>query len=185
MCTRGSCKVHEEKQRKKFIFIIHMRSSCRNKDKNNKIPNEQPTVRCQPAFGSHSHSLTNKLFFSFFFAGLLCASLGHDEKGTFFIIFKCFLSFLTMRTHAQACMVEIHNSLGSKKCSSESVEHFVDILQFTITVQLRLLMIRIPILIRLDVSKGLPETQKRTDYVLIRFVLFQCKMLTFKKLHLH
>ena len=41
--------------------------------KNFKIPNEQPAFRCQPDFGSHSQSLTNKLFSSFFFASLSCA----------------------------------------------------------------------------------------------------------------
>ena len=35
---------------------------------------------------------------------LLCASRVHDEKGSFFIIFECFLLFSIMRTHAQACI---------------------------------------------------------------------------------
>ena len=72
--------------------------------KNNKIPNEQPAFRCQPAFGSHSQSLTNKLFSLFFFMRPTWASRAHDEKGTFFIIFRCFLSFSTIRMHAQACI---------------------------------------------------------------------------------
>ena len=44
------------------------------------------------------------LFSSFFFMRLTWASCAHNEKGTFFIIFECFLSFSTMRTHAQACV---------------------------------------------------------------------------------
>ena len=32
------------------------------------------------------------------------ASRAHDGKGTFFMIFECFLSFLTMKMHAQACI---------------------------------------------------------------------------------
>ena len=55
-------------------------SACR---KNNKIPNEQPAFGCQQAFGSHSHSLTNKLFSSFFFTSLTWAFRMHDENGTF------------------------------------------------------------------------------------------------------
>ena len=44
------------------------------------------------------------------------ASCAHDEKSMFLIILEHFLLFLTMRTHAQACLlsVEIHNS-GSWK----------------------------------------------------------------------
>ena len=37
-------------------------------------------------------------------AKLTWASRAHDGKGTFFIIFQCFSSFLTMQTHAQACV---------------------------------------------------------------------------------
>ena len=84
------------------ICVIHMSMLCTKKLKFNKIPNEQPAFRCQPAFWSHSQSLTNKLFSSFFFVSLSYASRAHDEKRTFFIIFKCFLSFWTM--------VKIHNS---------------------------------------------------------------------------
>ena len=32
------------------------------------------------------------------------ASRVHDEKGTFLLIFKCFQSFSTIQTHAQACV---------------------------------------------------------------------------------
>ena len=77
---------------------------CMKIIKNNKKPNEQPAFRCQPALGSHSQSLTNKLFFSFFFVSLTRASRAHDEKGTFLLIFKCFWSFSTMPMHAQACI---------------------------------------------------------------------------------
>ena len=73
-----------------------MRCSCRKKYKNNKIPNEQPAFRCQPAFGSHSQLLTNKLFSSFFFISLSCASHAHDEKGTFY-------SFLNVFDHFRPC----------------------------------------------------------------------------------
>ena len=113
---RGSCKTHEEKQRKNFVgqplgvspkswltpkgwlliwnyftlddcitsilnfhnivfqktfCVMHMRRPCKKRTKNNKIPNEQPAFGCQPAFGSHSQSLTNKLFSSFFFMSLI------------------------------------------------------------------------------------------------------------------
>ena len=71
-------------------------------------PNEQTVFGCQPAFGSHSQSLTNKLFSSFFFVSLSCAWW----KRCFFIHFWM---FLTMRVHVQACasmpsLVEIHNT---------------------------------------------------------------------------
>ena len=36
-----------------------------------KKANVQPAFRCQPAFGSHSQSLTNKLFSLFFFMRLI------------------------------------------------------------------------------------------------------------------
>ena len=70
MHMRGSCKTHVEKWRKKF----------------NKIPNEQPAFRCQPAFRSYSQSLTNKLFSSFFFMSLTWASHVHNFL-MFFIVF--------------------------------------------------------------------------------------------------
>ena len=57
--------------------------TMKNIGKSWKIPNEEPAFRCQPAFGSHSQSLTNKLFFSIFFIGLSWAFCAHDEKGTF------------------------------------------------------------------------------------------------------
>ena len=70
-----------------------------------KIPNEQPAFGCQPAFGSHSQSLTNKLFSSFFFVRLTWAScMCAWWKRYFFIIFQCLSLFLTMQTHAQACI---------------------------------------------------------------------------------
>ena len=59
----------------------------------------------QPAFGSHSQSLTNKLFFAFCYESLSCASLAHEEKHIFLFIFLCFQSFSTMQTHAQACVL--------------------------------------------------------------------------------
>ena len=73
MCTRGSCKMHEEKWSllvsdwerlpkagwhlmfsENVLHRTHERS-CR---KNNKIPNEQPAFGCQPAFDSLSQLLT-------------------------------------------------------------------------------------------------------------------------------
>ena len=87
-----------------------MNASCtwdthvQKRTKNNKIPNEQPAFGCQPALGSHSQSLTNKLFSSFIFVSFMWASHVHDEKGTFLLIFECFLSFSTMQTHVQACV---------------------------------------------------------------------------------
>ena len=51
--------------------------------KNIWMPNKQPPFGCQPAFGSHSQWLTNKLFSSFFFMSLTWASRAYDEKGTF------------------------------------------------------------------------------------------------------
>ena len=70
-----------------------------------KIPNEQPAFGCQPAFGSHSQSLTNELFSSFFLMRLTWAScMCAWWKRYFFIIFQCLSLFLTMQTHAQACI---------------------------------------------------------------------------------
>ena len=71
----------------KTFWVMHMRRPCRKK---NKIPNEQPVFGCQPTFGSHSHSRTNKLFSSFFFMSITFASRTHDGKGTFFMIFERF-----------------------------------------------------------------------------------------------
>ena len=60
---------------------------------------------CQPAFGSHSQSLTNELFSSFFLMRLTWAScMCAWWKRYFFIIFQCLSLFLTMQTHAQACI---------------------------------------------------------------------------------
>ena len=59
----------------------------------------------QPAIGSHSQSLTNKLFSSVFFV-FLCEPLVSLScawwKKYFLLIFECFQSFSTMRTHACA-----------------------------------------------------------------------------------
>ena len=81
---------------------------CWKKYKNNKIPNEQPAFRCQPAFRSHSQSLTNKLFSSFLFV-----SLSYAWWKKYF--FTHFTMILIVFDHANACasmrsLVEIHNT---------------------------------------------------------------------------
>ena len=48
-------------------------------ENDNKIPNEQPAFGCQPAFGSHSQSLTNNIFSSFFFIFLPYSSCALHE----------------------------------------------------------------------------------------------------------
>ena len=65
--------------------------------------NELPKRR-ECAFGSHSQSLTNKLFFPFFFAFLPepCVSLSWAWWKRYF--FTNFRVFLTMQMHAQACI---------------------------------------------------------------------------------
>ena len=71
----------------------------------NKNPNEQPAFRCQPDFGSHSQTLTNKLFSSFSFMRLTRASRAHDGKGTFssfWNVFHCFRTCECMHKHAFA-----------------------------------------------------------------------------------
>ena len=83
--------------------------------RNNKIPNEQSAFGCQPAFASHSQSLTNKLFSLFFFMGLTWASRPHDRKGTFFMIFECLWMFFIVFNHVNTCesmrsLVKIHNT---------------------------------------------------------------------------
>ena len=96
----------------KFIYFwpLLKKFSCtrevhvEKRTKHNKIPNEQPGFGCQPAFRSHSQLLTNKLFSLFFIESLSWASRVHDKKGTFLLIFECFRSFSTIRTHAQACL---------------------------------------------------------------------------------
>ena len=96
MHTRGSSKAHKEKQRK-------MKKKVCWSAIGNKIPNEQPALSCQPVFGSHSQSLTNKLFSSFFFVSLLCASRVHNEKGIFYSfssVYDCFQPCECMRKHA-------------------------------------------------------------------------------------
>ena len=69
---------------------------------------------CQPAIGSHSQSLTNKLF-------SLWASRVHEQKGNFFIIFYVLIIF----DHANACasmrlLVKIHNI-----CSDHIIWNFI------------------------------------------------------------
>ena len=90
--------------------IMHMSAHVEKRTKKNKIPNEQPAFGCQLAFGSHSQLLTTKIFlhFSLFFCmSLTWAFRTHDGKGTFFIIFQCFWSFLTMQMH----VLKIHNTI--------------------------------------------------------------------------
>ena len=52
----------------------------------------------------HAHERLTKKNEEKLYVSLLCASRAHDEKGTFLLIFKCFWSFATMQTHAQACV---------------------------------------------------------------------------------
>ena len=98
--------VHERldtwrKMKKKVCWSAIIYTDLKMSAKKRKIPNEHP------AFGSHSQWLINKLFSSFLFMRLTWASRGHDEKDTFFIIFKCFLMFSTMRTYAQAQQLDL------------------------------------------------------------------------------
>ena len=88
------------KMMKKVPCVMHMKRPCRKK--NSKWVT---SFWVSTSFGSNSQSQTNKKFSSFFFVSLLCATCVHDENVTFFIIFECFLLFLTMRTHAQACIL--------------------------------------------------------------------------------
>ena len=101
MCTRGSCKTH-----KKFVgqwlgltpkswlliwnFVLFSTWTSCAWCKNNKILNEQPAFGCQPAFGSHSQSLTNKLFSSC----VLHEPLMHMMKKILFSSFSNIFFFL-------------------------------------------------------------------------------------------
>ena len=79
-----------------------MHCACRKKYKNKKIPNEQPAFSCQPAFVSHSQSLTKKLFSLFFFVSLSCASRKRYFFHLFFIFFCHFRPCKRMRKHVFA-----------------------------------------------------------------------------------
>ena len=52
--------------------------------KNKENPQELPAFSCQPAFGSHSQSLINKLFSSFFYMSLMWAFHAFEIKRYFF-----------------------------------------------------------------------------------------------------
>ena len=69
---RKSWKKYEVCRYKAFLFMNIRRSS--RKTKKNEIPKEQPAFGCQPAFGSHSESLTNKLFSVFLHASHMSLS---------------------------------------------------------------------------------------------------------------
>ena len=88
MRTRGSCKAREEKWREKFVG-----------QKLGVTPKSWLTPKRWLLIWNFV-----KLFSSFFFMSLRWASHTHDGIGTFFIILQCFSSFLTMQTHAQACV---------------------------------------------------------------------------------
>ena len=80
----NACAEKHWKMMKKYPFHhAHERLMWDPWRKMKKIPNEQPAFGCQPAFGSHSQLLTNKLFSSFFFTSLTWASHTYDEKGAF------------------------------------------------------------------------------------------------------
>ena len=91
--------------------------------KNFKIPNEQPAFRCQPDFGSHSQSLTNKLFSS-------VSSCALHEPLVHMMVKVLFSSFLNVFDHAYECasmhaLVEIHKKqLRSKSGSFYFLIHF-------------------------------------------------------------
>ena len=85
-------------------------STSENKQKHSKMSKKVPFSSCarealddnkspnkQPAFGSHSHSLTNKLFSSFFIKSLSCAWW----KRYFFTHFQV---FFIVFDHANACV---------------------------------------------------------------------------------
>ena len=85
--------------------VMHMSCPCTERTKKNKILNEQPGFGCQPAFKSHSQSLTNKLFSSIFFMILTWTLHTHDGKGTFSWFLNVFHRFRPcecMRKHAFA-----------------------------------------------------------------------------------
>ena len=82
-----------------LFFFLHEPLMCMTQNVLWIIPNEQP------AFGSHSQSLTNKLYSLFFFMSLTCASRMHDGKGTFSWFSNSFHHFRPckhMRKHAFA-----------------------------------------------------------------------------------
>ena len=89
----------------------------------NKIPNEQPAFKCQPAFGSHSQLLTNNFFFIFphaFYMSLLCTRW----KRYFFHHFRM---FFIVFNHVNACasmysLVKVHNS--------QSLSNFITMLRY-------------------------------------------------------
>ena len=145
MCRRGTQEAYREKRSKKFVgqrlrltpkswltpkgwlliwnlvvfctffYMSNECEWCKCSLKNYKNPNERPAFGCQPAFGSHSQSLTNKLFSSIFFMRLTWASHANDEKVTFYHFWMFFIFF----NHANACasmplLVEIHNIIASK-----------------------------------------------------------------------
>ena len=96
------------KMMKKYLFQLlciwtseHM---AENDKKHSKMMKKVNFTRGTWEAYKEKRKKTNKLFFSFFFMSLSWASRTHDEKGTFFMIFKRFPSFSTMRTHAQACV---------------------------------------------------------------------------------
>ena len=110
MHTRGSRNAHEEKRRKtkkneeKSYYIIHMHCSSRKKYKNTKIPNEQQSFKVSTSFWE-SLPITDQqtFFFIFLCKPLVCLSCAWWKR-YYLLIFKCFWLFLTMRTHAQACI---------------------------------------------------------------------------------
>ena len=71
-------------------------------DEKSNISNEQPAFGCQPAFGSHSQSLTNKLFLRF--SAWAIREPLMIKKGMFLTIFECFSLFSTMQMYTLACV---------------------------------------------------------------------------------
>ena len=101
LCISTSKRMLAHGRKRWKTFENHRKSkyfaSCTwdaKKEQKNKIPNEQPAFECQPAFGSHSQSLTNKLFSSFFFM-----SLSHAWwKRYFFYDFRMFFIYWSKYT---------------------------------------------------------------------------------------
>ena len=88
----------------KTFCIMHMRRPCRKKNKKQQNSKWVTSVWVSTSFWGSLPIAGQQTFLSFFFVSLTWASRAHDEKGTFLLIFECFWSVLTMRTHAHACV---------------------------------------------------------------------------------
>ena len=135
MGTTGSCKAHKQKWRKKlvgqglgvtpkswwhqkagcsfiillFLIIFDCFSTWASHEANQKSK-WATSFWVQPAFGSHSQSLTNKLFSSFLFVCLTWASRMHDKKDTLFMIFEWFSLFSLVKIHNKWIIHKLHGA---------------------------------------------------------------------------